>query len=624
MKLNIVKILCVGAMLLPAPGSARSHPIDGTGAVLSVLNIKGMPFRQFAAMLSRGTGCRIVVGSAAGEIPVHLYLEDVDVSAAMEGACRACQCWYKRDPDTGITCVITLDEYKQGLTLHDDEIVRVFKLRHIDARLVGDSLHRLYRDRLIWERPDDEDDDGVEDLEQALERMDTLADRAQFSQGSMQGGGSSSRNVSSRSDRYLGGRSGSYDRSGRYSGSRSSGYGTSSSDPDLMKDVELEVAPEALMGQLTGEGAGLDGRVQRPGVVFVSVLRSTNTLIVRTTDNRVMDQIIALLEKLDTPRAQVLLEVKVLEIKLDDEQERGVDWLFQNNDLAGGRSTGLPGDTFGNDYGRIQLPDSDFVPQGTALDPRATMFQVVSDHVVARLQLLEETGAVTRLATPNLCVADDEVSRIFIGTQTSILTDVRVTTYTYAGDTTTTDESIDPETERRDIGTTLLITPQIHSDRSVTIRVVHEDSLLGNLTEIEYGTQQSFKSRDVETRSVVSTIVATDGEISAVGGLIREQTEKTESGLPGLMHIPYVGELFKSTRDARSRSELLVLLRPFILRGPGDAEPVARDLMRRLSRHPSARDDIPSMGVYDGEKGGKANTEARESLMQSLQPRETE
>ena len=117
-------------------------------------------------------------------------------------------------------------------------------------------------------------------------------------------------------------------------------------------------------------------------------------------------------------------------------------------------------------------------------------------------------------------------------------------------------------------GTTLLITPKIHSAESVTIRITQEDSQLGEISAISYGADTPFKSQDVETRSVTTTVVAADGQISAVGGLIREDASRQDSGIPGLMRLPGVGGLFKTTRKAASRTELIVLLRPYILRAP--------------------------------------------------------
>lgn len=532
------------------------------------LTVKGMAFRQFAALLSQGTGERIIVSKQASEIPVHLYLEGVKPAEALEAACRAYQCWYKKDEATGITCVVTLSEYQQGMSLHEKEIIEVVTPRYLDAESVGEVLRQLFRDRVIWESP--KDDKRIDDIEDALERMDVLAERAQFAESSSSSSSSDDDDDDDDDD-------------------------DSSDMQAIRKQAEIEMAAEALLSQLERSG-GADASIHRPGVVYLAVLRSANSLLLRSTDAMVMDEVRDAIRHLDRPKPQVLLEVKVLELELDDEKAHGVDWLFSSGTVSGGRSTGMLGTSFGNDYSTIGGAGAGLLPLGTGLNPEASILQVVSNDILGRIQFLESRGDVVRLATPNLCVADGEASRVFVGTETTVLTSLDVTHSTSENGVVTT--STDPETERLNVGMTLLITPRIHSDESVTIRIVQEDSQLGDLVEIEYGDDGSFKSQDVETRAVTTTVVATDGQISAVGGLIREEKSQEESGVPLLMDIPLIGTLFKAKQQVNARSELIVLLRPFILRGPEEAGDVTKAFLERLSSHPSARDDIPALGGF--------------------------
>ena len=324
-------------------------------------------------------------------------------------------------------------------------------------------LQGLFRDRIIWVNPSttnyEEDDVYIEDIEDALERMDALADRAQFS---LEGTGSTSsssryNNSYSRSNSRYNNRYSNNNRSGRYGYSSGyggmGGYGGGNLSGQLMDDVELDVAPEYVLEQLVESGQGGAGvRTDRPGVVFVSMLRNSNDLMLRTKDSLVMDHILEVIEEMDKPKAQVLIEVKVLEIQLDNEDARGIDWLFKNSDLSGGRSTGLVGDSLTSAYGQILPPDGNLIPKGTGLDSEASLLQAVSNNIVARIQMLETQGKVLRLATPNLCVADGEASRVFVGSETTILTSIDVDLSTSSGDNPITTESIDPETERRNVG----------------------------------------------------------------------------------------------------------------------------------------------------------------------------
>jgi len=113
----------------------------------------------------------------------------------------------------------------------------------------------------------------------------------------------------------------------------------------------------------------------------------------------------------------------VLDIQLGNEEARGVDWLFQQGPgsdgimLSGGRATGVtaePGNV-------IRSSDTALVPQGTGLDPLATVFNLVSADVRARVQFLRDEQRIRSLATPSLLVADNEASRIFIGSEVTVL-----------------------------------------------------------------------------------------------------------------------------------------------------------------------------------------------------------
>jgi general secretion pathway protein D len=96
---------------------------------------------------------------------------------------------------------------------------------------------------------------------------------------------------------------------------------------------------------------------------------------------------------------------------------------------------------------------------------------------------------------------------------------------------------------------------------------------------------------------VATTIVGSNGKISAVGGLIRESQETRESGIPILKDIPWLGAFFKSMFVKRFEPNRIVLMRPYILSVPGEEETLSREMLDRLSAHPSAHDNFPSLGV---------------------------
>lgn len=586
---------------------------------IQVLNVKDMTMRQVARMLSQGTGRKVVVSQGAADAQINAYIEAVSIEEGLRAICQAHNLWFRQEEASEIITIVTLEEYQKGMQAFPQETVEVVTVLYPDVRTVGDALQRLFSNRVVWNPPDEFRNDPMMDIMRALYRMDLLADRAQFSLRDSQGGSGSRSGSRGMGGMGMGGMGmmgmGGMGRMGGSSmyGGRSGRYGMGDRGGEdmLIEDVQREIETEALLARLAeataaaGQPEGEPPQLQ-PGVVYVSAFKGTNDLLLRSSDPDSIQDMVEVIKKLDKPTPQVLLEVKVLDITLDDEEAYGVDWLFQGGDFSGGRSTGINRTNFGTAFRAIQSPTQPgLVPQGTGMDPRTTVMQVVTEEVLTRIQWLQDRDRIVSLATPNLCVADGEASRVFVGTETTILKSVEVETNTTSGNNPVTTRSFNPETDRENIGTTLLITPRIHADRTTTIRLIQEESLLGQTQTIIYGqdeenNDQSFESQDVETRSVTTTVVASDGKICAIGGLIRERTTQRDVGIPGVMDAPIVGSVFKTTFKDRDRSELLVLIRPFVLLAPGETDPVSQDLMQRLSEHPSAAGDIPPMRIGEG------------------------
>ncbi|MDR3198289.1 MAG: hypothetical protein LBU34_10525 [Planctomycetaceae bacterium] len=564
-------------------------------ADINVLNIKDMTLLEFARLLSLGAAWKIVVSRQAANIPINTYFEQISGEDAIRAVCQANNLWYRKDPN-GIISIMTVEEYRKGLLAHSHDTVKVITLLYPDARAVGDSIQRLFKNRVVWNPPDEYYNDPIEDMERALERMESLSDRVQ----SMQ----QSANRSTTSYSGYGGLTSSRS-------SRRQQQSRQNRDPlsanKIVEDIVPEIESEKLIAQLTSDE---EMKIGEPGIIYLSAFRGTNDLMIRSSDSEAVEEIAKLIAQLDKPQPQVLLEVKVLDLRLTDDESFGLDWLFKSGNISGGRSSGILEDSYGASFTEILNPGAGLIPGGAGLDPKAIVLQTVSDNILARIQAMQDNGRVISLATPNLCVADNEASRIFIGKETTVLTAVSVSKSTTTGNNPVVDTSYDPEAERMNVGTTLLITPRIHADRTTTIRIVQEDSQIGDTQEIIFGTDtsgssiggrnMSFFSKDIDTRTVTTTVVAADGQVSAIGGLIREEVKHRDIGVPGLMKIPYVGMAFKTTFKNRERHELLILIRPFVLLAPGEGGKTTQCFLQRLSEHPSAHGIIPPLRIGEG------------------------
>jgi general secretion pathway protein D len=543
---------------------------------------------EVAELLTMGSGVQVAVSKGASAETVTIYLEGISLENALKTICKARGLWYLEDPGTGVIHVMTVDEFRAGVSTYDEEMVEVVTIRYPRAEEIGETLQELFQNRVSWTPPRRRAEDRAEEIEDALDRMDLMAERATLA---LQGHGAGSSTYGYPSgrvrtrldrDRQRYGRTTIYDPYRR------------AYRPEEREGPEEPIPADLLAQYLAQKEAGASAQtlneiLSRPGVVHISAFPESNQLLLRSSDKAATVRVKAVIELLDNPEPQVLLEVKVLDVLVDDEQARGIDWLFRAGSVSGGWSRGIT-EPVGQ---AIEPPAANLVPQGSGLDPRAAVFGLVTDSVRARLQLLQDENRVTELATPNLLVADNEASRVFVGSEETVELSVDVENIiTTEGIATST---LIPTTTDRRIGTTLLITPRIHADRTVTIRILQEQSRLG---EKEPTVNGGF-TRAIEERSVTTTVIARDSNIIAIGGLIGESVGERIRGIPGLKRLPLLGALFRTSTKTRERHELLVLIRPFVLLAPGEAQSASSEFIRRTSQHPSATEELPDLGVTE-------------------------
>ena len=329
-----------------------------------------------------------------------------------------------------------------------------------------------------------------------------------------------------------------------------------------MQDLSADQI-QALENQLYNQGALNEATRaellrRRQATIHLSVIRRNNQLVARTGDERTMEQIAQLVAQLDVPTPMVLLEVKVLRVELADDFESGTEFLFGSDDGAS-FSDGSLLDPFPGGVGNSRLLPNALGVSGTV--PGSLTFQVVDNNFQFRMQLLEAKNRVTALATPLILTANNEVSRIFVGDTlpfTVGFTPPQIVT----GVNTNNTVAATPQTELRDVGQSLLITPNINADRSVTLRIVEENS-----ERIENGAQIPIPAVDglgvtnvnvdtVRRRTVSGTIVAQDGMAVALGGLIEEGVADRRDMVPILGRIPALGLLFRRQSTVRSRERI--------------------------------------------------------------------
>lgn len=624
--MKYLKLFLLPALITMASGitlaQENTTPDSPVAQEIHNENIKSLYFNnalmsEACDILSEAIRIPVIVSQNAGAKKITISLKNVKARLALDAICRAYGLWYKLDEPSGIIYIQTLEEFKNTIQLMGNDTVEIVQILYPNVVDIGEALKQLYVNKVVWSRPDISSGDRFDQIQMALQRMDLLSDRGLFSLNAESMKSTVGDAVTGNRNRYTN----STDRFG--TNNRFSDY--NHYDNDLKTTATDEAARELQkitrerleeMIRKIGEKAAATYAdiTSNPGVVYISAIPESNSLLLRSADPTAIKQIQKIITDLDKPSPQVLLEVKILSVRLDDTNQHALDFLFKSGDVSGGFANGIPSST-SSSGNTILPPNQNFVPQGTGTDNRAAAFSAITKNFAARFQFLQTDDRMTRLATPNLLVSDNEASKIFIGDEITIMEKAEqyaVMNSNNGG--TNSGYGWQIEAPRRQIGTALLITPKIHGDRSVTIRIMQEHSQLGQLRQNVYqGTgsdtmvaNQYFISQDINLQTLTTTIISRDQNLVVIGGLITEGVEKYLEKVPWISEIPYLGELlFSRMKESRTRNEILVIIRPFVLLAPGESDAVSRSFMQRISQHPSAIGDIPSLSVNYPEEVAK-------------------
>ncbi len=293
------------------------------------------------------------------------------------------------------------------------------------------------------------------------------------------------------------------------------------------------------------------------GGAVIAADPSTNSLII-TAPEPIYRNLRAVIDKLDARRVQVYIESLIVEVSADRAMELGVQWQFlsQGSNTIGGtnlppRGTGaniidaatnLLGIGRGLNIGVV----SDKPILGSTADGTA-----INLGFLARA--LETQAGANVLATPNLVTLDNEEARIIIGQNVPFITGSFTATGGAGG-------AVNPfqTIERRDVGTTLRVRPQVAEGGTVRLQIFQEVSSV----------QDASLAAGLITnkRAIESNVLVDDGQMVVLGGLIEEKVEGNVSMVPGLGRLPVLGNLFRYDNRKRVKTNLLVFLRPVVLR----------------------------------------------------------
>lgn len=318
-----------------------------------------------------------------------------------------------------------------------------------------------------------------------------------------------------------------------------------------------ELAP--ILAEMTGvqasespEQAGLSGQVR------VIADDARNAIVVWGNDNEQND-IARLIIKLDTTPVQVLLEATIAEVALTDELNFGLRWFFERGALNGTFTDVASGAVASN------FPGLSFLFQGT--------------NGAVALNALASITDVNIISSPSLMVLDNQEATLQIGDEVPIATQ-------QSQGTEGPNAPIITTISFRDTGILLKVRPRVSATGRIILEIEQEVSSVSNTTT------SGIDSPTISQRKITTTVVVNDGATLALGGLIQEGRTNTRSQVPGAGNIPILGNLFRNREDRQTRTELLILITPRVVRDGAEARAVTDELRERLNG--------PNQLIYNG------------------------
>lgn len=265
---------------------------------------------------------------------------------------------------------------------------------------------------------------------------------------------------------------------------------------------------------------------------------STNSLII-TAPEPVFNNLSPVIARLDQRKVQVYIESLIMEVSSDKEGQFGIQWLTTAGLATVAASTTNVGIVagFGNIFGTKGL-----------------------------FQALQTNSDVNILSTPSLLTLDNHEARILVGTN------IPIQTGSYSTSTTSSSSASAFNTyDRQDVGVMLDVKPQINQGGTISLQLYQEDS------SVISGTSNNAGGSSINKRALQSTILADDGQIVVLGGLISDSYTNGNSRLPWISKVPLLGYLFRNETKSREKTNLLVFLRPVIVKDASTLKNISSD-----------------------------------------------
>ena len=297
---------------------------------------------------------------------------------------------------------------------------------------------------------------------------------------------------------------------------------------------------------------GVSGELSGPVTFQVDMI--TNSILTRCNRSD-YDTILSVIEKLDLYPKQVLIEMVIAEVQLNDSTKLGVEWSYLMD--VGSDAKGQVG---------LNTNLGDNISSGLSYLVENT------NRLTARLKALAEDNQVQILSTPTLLASDNKQATINIGDE------VPIPTTSETRSDIGTDEITTTTLQYRDTGILLDVTPKINKHGMVRMDISQEVSNKSDQTI------EGINAPIISTRNTTTSVAVNDGQTIVIGGLIKQTRQRSNSGIPYLRNIPWMGSLFRYTEKSFENTELIVFITPHVVLNEQDSDFITQDFKLRLKQ----------------------------------------
>lgn len=283
--------------------------------------------------------------------------------------------------------------------------------------------------------------------------------------------------------------------------------------------------------------------------------KRSNKIIVTDTPQK-LSEIEEMIKAFDEKHEEVLIEAKIVQIILSDQYKLGVDW-----------------ESIVQDFHSLNLKNNFDILSSTDKSGKLSIGTLSSDDYTVLLEALDAVGTTNVLSSPHITAVNNEEAKILVGSTEPYVT---TTTTTPASGPTTTAESVN----FIDVGVKLYVTPMIHKDRNITMKIKPEVSSVTSFVT----TSNNNKIPVVETSQAETKVMVKDNVTIVIGGLIKDEKVESINKIPFLGDLPLFGFAFRNKDNLIKKTELVIFLTPKIITGDIPAERTPSDILSEKLR----------------------------------------